>query len=59
MDGLPRHLEFKKDDLDYHDMRSDEIDVLSELSSEFYEIGAGTNGMGLYQNDIVHLIKRV
>lgn len=59
MDGLPRHLELRQEDIDYHDLRSDEMELLSKLSQEFYEIGAGTNGMGLYQNDIVHLIKRV
>lgn len=59
MDGLPRHLELKQEDIDYHNVRSEELEILSELSSEFYEIGQGINGQGLYQNDIVHLIKRV
>lgn len=59
MDGLPRHLELKQEDVEYNDIRSEELDVLSEISSEFYEIGQGINGQGLYQNDIVHLIKRV
>ncbi|MDE5629958.1 MAG: hypothetical protein K2I70_00005 [Bacilli bacterium] len=59
MDGLPRHLEFRQAWMDYHNLRSDEMQLLSNLSKEFYEIGEGVNGMGLYQNDIVHLIKRV
>ncbi|MDE6141925.1 MAG: hypothetical protein K2G03_04920, partial [Bacilli bacterium] len=59
MDGLPRHLEFRQAWMDYYNLRSDEMQLLSNLSKEFYEIGEGVNGMGLYQNDIVHLIKRV
>lgn len=59
MDGAPRHLELKQENLNYHGLRSEEMDLLANLSQEFYEIGMGTNGMGLYQNDIVHLIKRV
>lgn len=59
MDGMPRHIEISEHDIFYNEIRMDELESLSDISDEFYEIGPGYNGMGLYRNDIVHLIRKM
>lgn len=59
MDGLPRHLDITEQDVIYNEIRMEEINLLSDISDELYEIGSGYNGLGLYCNDIVHLIRKM
>lgn len=59
MDGAYRHNDLNLEYLTYDEQRTEEIEILGGISDDFYEIGPGMNGMGLYQNDVVHLIKKV
>ncbi len=56
--GLPRHLGSEEEYQLYDSLRTMELQLLGNISDDFYEIGEGMNGMGLYRDDVVHLIKK-